>query len=258
MKKDIIIVILCFIIFILCGLLFNIFGFHTINEKVINNKNYYIEEFPKHYDFTNKRVFIEGDSIQAGSGKFLEKTSFLLNTKIPVNNSVSGATIAYQEDNDNTLYHRIVENEELNFADYDVIFLAAGVNDYGRSIPLGNYDSHDKTYTSGSLNLIIEKIHLDNKYARIVLFTPMYRFKDGKDCDMIYNDAGISLKMYRDMIKKIGMQDKYKDFLYVIEGNSLSHPDEYLNMTKDGLHPTEELASIISRRASIKLSKIVY
>ena len=258
MKKNIIIILLCFIIFILSGLLLNAFSSSDINERLINTKNYYIDEFPSRYDFSNKRAFIEGDSIQAGSGKFLEKTSFLLNTKFPVNNSVSGATIAYQERKDNTLYHRIIENKELDFYDYDVVFIAAGVNDYGMNIPVGNYKSKNKEDTSGALNLIIERIHSDNKYARILLFTPMYRFKDSRSCETINNNLGINLKTYRDTIKKVASQDKYKGFLYVVDGDKLTSPDEYLNMTKDGLHPTEELASIISKRASVKLSEIVY
>lgn len=257
MKKDIIIVLLCFIIFILGGLLFNIFGSISINEKIINTRNNYIDEFPRHYDFSNKRVFIEGDSIQSGFGKYLEKTSFLLDTKFPVNNSVSGATIAYNG-NKNNLYHRIVENKELDFDNYDVIFISAGINDYDKSVPLGNYDSYKKNETSGALNLIIDRIHYDNRFAKIVFFTPMYRFKNNKNYEFKKNNVGIDLKSYRDTLKKVGTQQKYKGFLYVIEGDKLTNSDEYLNMSFDGLHPTEELASIISKRATVKLRKIVY
>ncbi len=258
MKKNIIIVFLLFIILILLGIIFNIFSLGVYKEKIIINKNYYIDEFPKKYDFSSKRVFIEGDSIQAGSGKFLEKTCFLLDTKYPVNKSVSGATLAYRKDSNNTLYHRIIENEDLDFKEFDVVLIAAGINDYDMSIPVGNYNSINKDESSGALNLIINKIHDDNKNAKIIIFTPMYRFKNGKNQEMVKNATGLSLKTYRNTLKKVGGQDKYKEFLYVIDGDKLSHPDEYLNMTIDGLHPTEELASIISKRASVKLSKLVY
>lgn len=146
------------------------------------------------------------------------------------NKGVSGAGIAALSSHDDV--SEIVD-QITNFYRYDLITIAAGVNDYMfRNSPIGEFatDNFDKTVFTQAYQYVIETILAANPTVQIVLFTPLKAYTKTDA-----NTEGLYLKDYANRIKEIGEYYSIPVLdLYSISGfNSFN----IQNYTIDSLHP---------------------
>jgi len=150
-----------------------------------------------------------GDSIMWYDGHELGSTgviavgypSYLHNILgLTVNNQgISGACVAYHEERQPV--DNVITVDSVNFANYDLVVLEGGINDFITGSPLGQITSgsFDKTTFYGAYQYIIEKILTDNPTIQIVIFLP-YK--------IAWGTAGtLPLSDYIEAIKKIA--DRY-------------------------------------------------
>lgn len=197
------------------------------------------------------------------------------------NPSVSGMTIAFSKKdyegkyNRYSLYQHLAlpiskgkspkmpsyahnEKKKSSFADYDVVVIQAGTNDYQCGIPLGSASGTDTTTVGGALNQTMKLIEKGSK-TRIsqgkapikVVVTDLFyserygsrhyqrinRFKQK-------NGIGLTLTSYQNMIHKVAKRYSKKTDIQIYQFAT----DPYLNASNiafasaDNLHPTKYTA----------------
>jgi lysophospholipase L1-like esterase len=178
-----------------------------------------------------------------------------------------------------------------------------GTNDWWTSLPIGTFDDYKNdtgTKTAyGAYRTIVNKIHILNPEAVIILMTPLqrtdfvdvnninsiiygqYKDKDGRHLSDyadavkviatrehfklvdLYYDSGITIK---NSVKYKRLKDpatgeyknyKYPDYIGIPfnpKTDEYPYPVEAMNMTYDGLHPTDKGHAIIAKML-IKIMK---
>lgn len=186
--------------------------------------------------------------------------------------------------------------EKLGLVKADVYSVFLGTNDWwqGRKVgTLNDYKSNSgNTTVYGSFRIIINKLHSLNKYAKIILITPMqrvdfvhltnmknnawgsYKEKNGQtlaqfaaaikaiaayehfDLIDLYNQKDMQLK---NLVKFKRLKDPktgayknyvYPDFIHIPfnpDTDEYPYPKEAIDMTYDGLHPSDKGYAIISK-----------
>ena len=188
------------------------------------------------------------------------------------------------------------EIENLGLTEADIYSVFLGTNDWWSGRPVGTIDDYmnntgNNTFY-GSYRLIINKLRILNKNARIILFTPMqrvnfvymndkknnawgsYQEKNGQSLEQFANTV-ISIAQFeklevidlyhnkqlkiKDLVHFERLKDpetgKYKDYKYPEFENIPFNPetDEYpypagaINLTYDGLHPSDKGNEIIAK-----------
>jgi lysophospholipase L1-like esterase len=186
--------------------------------------------------------------------------------------------------------------DKLNLVYADVYSVFLGTNDWWQGRPVGTFSDYSNNSGSktlyGSFRIIIDKLRMLNKDARIILITPMqrgdfvyinnaknnawgsYREKNGQTLEQfanavdsigemehlkvidLYHNSGIT---QQNMVKYKRLKDPqtgiYKNYPYPGFSNIPFDPatDEYpyppgsINMTYDGLHPSDKGNAIIAK-----------
>ena len=219
-----------------------------------------------------KTVLIEGDSLQASYGKYLETAIRKMGPKKVVNRAKNGSTlgnrikVGHAQASKGSVYYRMKKLK----TKYDYVFIAAGTNDYGQYmnhglVKIGSYKTLNKNTTCGALNVIINKIRKVSSKTKIVVVTPIYKYggwnknnyKKRKitDCDALKNEWGKTLSNYRSEISKTASRKG----VYVINGSTLAFKKEInssKNMIEDHIHPKTHFANTIANRAYNKIKSL--
>jgi len=187
---------------------------------------------------------------------------------------------------------RKIETLGLEPADVYTVFL--GTNDWWQGLPVGTIDDYKKNTgegtISGAFRIIVNKLRVLNKDARIIVITPLqrgdfvyindmknnaygsYKDKNGQSLKQVaqaiedigqyerfpvidlYNDSGIGLENIV-MFKRLkdpatgSLRDfkfpEYVDVPFHPETDSYPYPVEAIDMTYDGLHPSDKGYAVI-------------
>lgn len=217
--------------------------------------------------FAGKRVLIDGDSIQAEHGKYLTVALEELGAASIENHARIGAFLGNKKTDPNSVYFRMRGMTDEEIRSFDCIFLAAGTNDFGAVTNVGKVRVGDPytfapraTTTCGGLDTIIRKIHAASPDTKIIVITPMHRFKGWvefpipavTDCDELENRWGSTLADYRNAIAMTAL--KYPG-VSVIDGKQLMTPEEAhsLDCTVDYLHPRSNFARTVIAPRAVRL-----
>lgn len=221
--------------------------------------------------FKGKKVLVEGDSIQAGFGKFMQTACGRMKAKKIDNHAVNGATVAYSKNGKNSVYARIMAMSDLQIKKYKIIVIAAGTNDFGNyknhgKRDLGGTETIDPRTTCGALRGIIERVQTVSPKTKIIVCPPIYRFhgwtdnnyttRVDRDCDKIVNRFGYTLRDYAAGMRKVAKE--YKN-VYVLNETKLATKAEMHDKlcTGDYCHPREKFArEKIAPRAEKQLEVI--
>ena len=200
----------------------------------------------RHRRYSDCSILIEGDGTTCGttSRSYLDVTypsrlGQLLDAYIQVNANV--------DDTAKILANRISYRQKY-FANYDVICIAIGTNDYELGVPIGSVVDSGLDTFYGTLIYIVEKIKEQNKNAKVVFITPFYRGRlyneRNINCNFKKNKSGHTLEDYADAIKAVADVYRYNVYDANIEGaislNNISYS------TRDYVYPVEEYHSRIA------------
>lgn len=201
------------------------------NDTISDNKQ------PIDIDFSQLTYCAFGDSITWGydNGVRLENPypTLVANTlglKSYKNAGISGSTLVENIDG----LTCIVNTAKAEKAQYDIISVMGGVNDYHRNAPLGKFGDTTTSTIYGSLDTLVKLLRQDNPNAFIFFMTP---FKDnwhGVNCTT-NNNAGYNLsdvaKAIKDVCEKynIPVLDMYETSQYevygmYVDGSDMLHP----------------------------------
>lgn len=185
----------------------------------------------------------------------------------------------------------------LNLQKADIYSVFLGTNDWWQGRPIGVFSDYKNNTGNntlyGSFRLIINKLRLLNKDARIILITPMQRvdfvqvgnlmnnawgsYRDKNDQSLaafaqaireigkyenfdvvdLYNDPELEIES---LVKFKRLKDpatgEYKDYPYPMfidipfnpETDEYPYPSDAMEMTYDGLHPSDKGFEIIAKR----------
>ena len=148
------------------------------------------------------------------------------------NKAISGATLCTNDMNLVCMTNNILAYTE----QADIISVMLGVNDYNRSLPLGDIDDKTKDTVYGSLNLIAEHLTTTQEDAFIFFMTP-YKCKVGSRTYKDKNDAGYVLEDVSNAVKEVA--NKYN--IPVLDMfNEGQYELEMYNYGSDGIHPSQE------------------
>ena len=148
------------------------------------------------------------------------------------NKAISGATLCTNDMNLVCMTNNILAYTE----QADIISVMLGVNDYNRSLPLGDIDDKTKDTVYGSLNLIAEHLTTTQEDAFIFFMTP-YKCKVGSRTYKDKNDAGYVLEDVSNAVKEVA--NKYN--IPVLDMfNEGQYELEMYNYGSDAIHPSQE------------------
>lgn len=147
--------------------------------------------------------------------------------KVYENNGASGSTMAVHDANNNNFVNKMVK---INFPLFNLVTIALGTNDFGRSIPIGDETSVSDREFFGAYKKALDYIFNANKTIRVILITPFQCSSQDTE-----NDAGHKLIDYVNAIKRIGQiySCPVVDFFGEV-GINQKNMGTY---TLDGLHP---------------------
>lgn len=179
-----------------------------------------------------------GDSITWANG-YQPIVRNMLNLASYINRGVSGRPMADGTANGVGTVTTVLSNSD--HADFDLVTIAAGTNDFKLNVPLGEPGARgdrefDRETFYGAYRTTLDYILQQNVHARIVLFTPLKR-NNGGYTDETVNTVGHSLDDYRQAIIRLG--EMYA--LPVIDLFATSGFNKWTlsTYTRDGLHPNE-------------------
>jgi lysophospholipase L1-like esterase len=151
------------------------------------------------------------------------------------NQGFSGLPLSGTE---NSIYSEL---KDYNFKESNLITIFVGTNDFKLNKPIYNRDSLNSFHFC--LNKLISKIKFQNPKAKIYLFTPLQRDKDGFNINT-KNSLGLYLKDYRKEILNSGRINNIPVIdLYYESGINLNNIKTY---TLDGLHPNNKGYELIN------------
>lgn len=214
------------------------------------------ESVDKPIVFRGRTVLGFGDSITYGvysPGYHRTDTSsylYMLATELGaslVNKSVSGATLTYEEDSEyGCILNSILSTTQAG----DIVWLAAGTNDYQHQRPLGEFGDTGKTTFYGALKLACDHIRKQFPDATVVFMTPIpFKSNHAK-----YN-LPIRLDLYREAICRMAATYGFS----VVDGSSLGISEDvggyghFMMDDQDGIHPTLEGHRVMARTLKGKL-----
>jgi len=159
-----------------------------------------------------------------------------------INRGYSGYSMANgnpaHEESVNSAIHSLIDSGTVVWTNHDLIIIAAGINDFRRSLPLGTLGSIDDTqfdtYTFyGAYRDSIEALIAQNPLLKFCLWTPLQGKSDGKGVEWV-NDVGCKLIDYVNAIKDIGQMYG----IPVVDLYSISGVNEknLTAFTEDGIH----------------------
>ncbi len=217
--------------------------------------------------FEGKTILIDGDSIQASHGKYLTVALERLGAGRIENHARIGAFLGNKATDPNSVYFRMRGMTAEQIRSFDCIFIAAGTNDFGAVTNVGKVRVGDPynfapkvTTTCGGLDMIIRKIRSASPETKIIVITPLYRYKGWVEfpipavtnCDELKNRWDKTLADYRNAIAMTAL--KYPG-VSVIDGKQLMTLEEAhsLDCTVDYLHPRSDFARTVIADRAVRL-----
>ena len=214
--------------------------------------------------YTGQRILFAGDSItwgycrdgRAKPAAVPYPTRVAQLTGISFDNAgVCGDSVALT--NHIPLY-RTLQNRKIDYSPYSVILLAAGTNDYGRDVPLGNLSDMTENTFCGGWNLWISAIREQNPTAQILIMLPLYRqcirtsyFTSAFTAP---NGAGITLLEYNACLRRIASKYGAEIFDAQAEG-IITEQKPWLIL--DGVHLTQDGYIVLGDAVAKKLKAMM-
>lgn len=119
--------------------------------------------------------------------------------------------------------------------DAEVIMIAAGTNDFGTNVKLGNNSDTEDISFCGGLNVLCAGLKEKFPNAKVIFITPIDRR------DSASNALGLSLDDYRKKIEEIaGGVYGFEIVDGTCTGFDASDPSFISNYMRDGVHPNQE------------------
>lgn len=148
------------------------------------------------------------------------------------NRGISGSTLCRNDFNLVCMTDMI-----LSYTDQaNIISVMLGVNDYNRSLPLGDIDDKTNETVYGSLNLIAEHLTTTQEDAFVFFMTP-YKCKVGTKSYKDPNAAGYVLEDVVNAVKEVASKYNIPVLDMFNEGQ---YELEMYNYGSDGIHPSQE------------------
>ncbi len=127
--------------------------------------------------------------------------------------------------------YAISENIQ-NVSEADILIVAAGTNDYGNHVPLGQETDEEDISFYGGLRVLAKRIK--ERFSKVVFILPIRRQGENNP-----NQAGHTLEEYRVATEKIARENGF----FVINGKNVDiYPDDEGSRKAyilDGLHPND-------------------
>lgn len=146
------------------------------------------------------RAYSSGQQVGQIAKGYLTLASEQLGLLSIENTAKSGASVV---NDGSTATPLSVKAKEFNYANYDLVTILGGTNDWGNGHPLGTIGViggvFDDTTFCGAYQSMLEYIINSNNQIRIYMMTPLKR----NNSDLI-NATGYSLKQLADKVKDIG------------------------------------------------------
>lgn len=135
----------------------------------------------------------------------------------------------------------VTTSDHVYFSADDMVYIAAGTNDFKLSVPIGDIGSihdtsFDRTTFLGAYRDTIRHVLASNPSIDIFLATPLHRDNRGYDSET-RNPAGHLLSDYREAIFQVA--EMYAVPVVDMYANSGINSMNLSVMTKDGLHPNK-------------------
>ncbi len=126
----------------------------------------------------------------------------------------------------------------LDFSPYQLVCVAAGVNDFHAPSPLGSLNPvHcDIQTVYGSLSFLAQKMQRENPKGTLLFFTPLPCHDQDK-----LNALGLKLQDYSQAIRLVA-----KTFHYPVLDLTNIQGYDFEQMTLDGLHPNNKGYALVS------------
>lgn len=213
-------------------------GNNNANDNIIEEEETETVEI----DFSNKTYLAFGDSITWGADysrnysrmdyPYPALVTSELELKSHTNLSVSGATLCANDLNLVCMTNRIVSYTD----NADIVSVLMGVNDFNRSLPLGDIDDCDNTTIYGALNMIAK--HFATYYVdSFVFFMTPYKVAFGGKDSYTDNSQGYNLLDVANAVKTVAENYGYP----VLDLFNLGQYElEMYNEDNDGIHPSQE------------------
>ena len=183
-----------------------------------------------------------GDSIVEGkAGNFVNVVSNYLSLGTVRNYGIGGSRMA-SSDRDSELTPVCKLYSTVN-TDADIIYVAAGTNDYSGQIPLGESNSTDITTFNGALNITMQGLRSMFPTKLIIFANILSRYTDGNDTRIIKCNEYRKCIEERCYANHIIFYDSYKYSGFDFSGGANE-------LTADGLHPNQIGAGILGRKIS--------
>jgi lysophospholipase L1-like esterase len=136
---------------------------------------------------------------------------------------------------------------------YDCITIFAGTNDYRLNKPLGPPGATDPECFRGACDTLLRRLLADRPGARVALWTPLQRNKDGYDIFSV-NEAGHRMADYVQAIRDVGV--RYALPVLDLYSTSGIADATLAYFTDDGLHPNARGHARIAGMASSFLASL--
>lgn len=191
---------------------------------------------PDNPDNPDVRWCAMGDSITEGSLEYPHRANVYLNYSL-TNQGFGGSSMAMRS-NENESFNPesfvFKAKNTINWADYDVVTIFYGTNDWSNNVPIGAAGNVDEYTYTGALNVGLQAIYSQNPTIKIILATPTFR----RNTLANTNDLGLHLQDYVDAVKERALIYRTQ----VIDLWGMSGWNYYTNeaYTYDGLHPNED------------------
>lgn len=192
-------------------------------------------------DFSELTFTAFGDSITYGADLIIggrvenpypSEVSKMLGLKSYENKGVSGAT--YTSNNlDLTCMSDVITSYT---SQADIIGVLGGVNDYNRSLPLGDIDDNDTSTVYGSLHVTMKYLK-DNYSESFIFYMTPYKEHFGNILWSDTNSSGYTLEDVSEAIKDVANIYEIPVLDLFETGNFESVMD---NSDCDGIHPNQE------------------
>ena len=190
----------------------------------------------------DKKANFLGDSIVEGKkGNFVNVVANYLSLSKANNYGIGGSRMA-SSDIDATLTPVCKMYDTID-EEADIIYVAAGTNDYSGQIPLGEENSTDITTFNGALNVTMQGLR--NKFpTKLIIFANILsRYTDKNDT------LPIKCNEYRTAIKN-RCYDNHIIFYDSYKYSGFDFSNGANELTADGLHPNQIGADILGRKIS--------
>lgn len=211
-----------------------------------------------HY-WKDRTVNCLGDSITYGDEKDGGSWVELLAGSIPFRTvrkyGVSGSTITISPERNDSFYERYAQMEQ----DYDLTIIFGGINDFNRSLPLGQFGNQGGVTFYGALNEMIAGLLTLNPDGELMCITPMKAWFSQKDYPHwdSRNAEGHRLVDYRNAIIMVaGYYSVPVLDLFSFSGISPDCDGVKELYLSDGLHPTRAGYQRIARKIAAFIEQL--